>query len=216
MFRSLAPRETRIRPGPTMRNVFLIGPMGSGKTTIGQRLARRLGLNFHDTDQEIQGRTGVDISLIFEIEGEEGFRDRESRVLEELTSADQVLIATGGGAILRESNRKCLRERGVVVYLQATVEQQMERLRNDKSRPLIQQEDREAKLIELAGVRGPLYEALADYTFPSRYRSVDQSVERIYKALQSQGSKPASPQVFTEDETEDGFDTGPHNETSKE
>lgn len=172
-----------------MRNIFLIGPMGSGKTTIGQKLARRLGLHFHDTDQEIQDRTGVNISLIFEIEGEEGFRDRESKILDELTAADQVLIATGGGAILRERNRQLLRERGVVVYLQVSVEQQMARLRHDKLRPLIQQDDREAKLIQLAKERDPLYAALADLTFAALNRSVDSSVERIYRALQTGSSE---------------------------
>jgi len=172
-----------------MRNVFLVGPMGSGKTTIGQKLASRLGLSFHDTDQTIQDRTGVDISLIFEIEGEEGFRDRESKILEELTAAEQVLIATGGGAILRERNRQLLRERGVVVYLQVSVEQQMARLRHDKSRPLIQLEDRESKLVQLAQERDPLYAALADFTFAARSRSVESSVERIYRALQSSGSE---------------------------
>lgn len=166
-----------------MRNVFLIGPMGSGKTTIGQKLARRLGLNFHDSDREIENRTGVDISLIFEIEGEEGFRERESRVLDELTAADQVLVATGGGAVLRESNRQWLRQRGTVVYLQASIEQQLSRLRNDKSRPLIQLDNRQAKLIELANQRDPIYAELADLTFPAHGRSVAQSVERIYKAL---------------------------------
>lgn len=167
-----------------MRNVFLIGPMGSGKTTIGQKLALRLGLDFYDTDQEIQDRTGVDISLIFEIEGEEGFRERESRVLDELTAADRVLVATGGGAVLRECNRQWLKERGVVVYLQASIEQQLSRLRHDKSRPLIQLEDRQAKLIELACQRDPLYAKLAEFTFPARNRSVDQSVERICTTLQ--------------------------------
>jgi shikimate kinase len=171
-----------------MNNVFLIGPMGSGKTTIGQKLAQRMGLKFYDTDQEIQDRTGVDISLIFEIEGEEGFRERESRVLDELTAADQVLVATGGGAVLRECNRLWLRERGVVVYLQASVEQQMSRLRHDKSRPLIQLDDRQAKLVELARERDPLYAELADFTFPARNRSVEQSVERIQSALQAGAS----------------------------
>jgi shikimate kinase len=166
-----------------MRNVFLIGPMGSGKTTIGQKLAQRLGLDFHDTDQEIQDRTGVDISLIFEIEGEEGFRDRESRVLDELTSARRVLVATGGGAILRPANRQWMRERGVVIYLKASVEQQLARLRHDKTRPLIQFEDRESRLQELASQRDPLYAELADLTFPARNRSVEQSVERILQAL---------------------------------
>jgi shikimate kinase len=162
-----------------------------------------LGLHFYDTDQEIQDRTGVDISLIFEIEGEEGFREREARVLEELTAGQQVLIATGGGAILRQSNRKHLRERGLVIYLQASIEQQLARLRNDKSRPLIQQEDREAKLIELADQRNPLYEELADFTFPSNKRSVEQSVERICKALQATESRPAKPLVFKENPSDD-------------
>lgn len=168
-----------------MRNVFLIGPMGSGKTTIGQKLASRLGLVFHDTDQEIQNRTGVDISLIFEIEGEEGFRERESKILDELTAAEGVLIATGGGAVLRERNRQILHERGTVVYLQASVEQQMTRLRHDKSRPLIQLDDREAKLMQLARERDPLYAALADFRFAAHHRSVENTVERIYRALQA-------------------------------
>jgi shikimate kinase len=183
-----------------MSNVFLIGPMGSGKTTIGQKLARRLGLRFHDTDQAIQDRTGVDISLIFEIEGEEGFRERESRILDELTAAEQVLVATGGGAVLRESNRQWLRQRGVVVYLQATVEQQLSRLRNDKSRPLIQLADREAKLVELADQRDHLYAELADFTFPARNRAVDQSVERIYQVLTA--NTPAH-QTTTQANTDD-------------
>lgn len=166
-----------------MRNVFLIGPMGSGKSTIGQKLALRLGLDFYDTDHEIQERTGVDISLIFEIEGEEGFRERESRVLEELTAAQQVLVATGGGAVLRPSNRQWLQERGVVIYLKASVEQQLSRLRHDKTRPLIQLQDRETRLQELATQRDPLYAELADFTFPARNRSVEQSVERILQTL---------------------------------
>jgi shikimate kinase len=167
-----------------IRNVFLVGPMGSGKTTIGQRLAGQLGLEFHDTDQVIQDRTGVDIGLIFDIEGEEGFREREARVLEELTALDGVLIATGGGTILRESNRNLLRQRGTVIYLQASVEQQMSRLRYDKTRPLIQHDDREGKLVELAEIRDPLYAEVADLTFPAKNRSVDKSVGRIVAALQ--------------------------------
>lgn len=162
--------------------------MGSGKSTIGQKLARRLGLHFHDSDREIENRTGVEINLIFEIEGEEGFRERESRVLDELTACEQVLVATGGGAVLREPNRQWLRQRGTVVYLQASIEQQLSRLRNDKSRPLIQLENRQAKLIELANERNPIYAELADFTFPARNRSVDQTVDRIYRALMANGS----------------------------
>ncbi|HET6565403.1 MAG TPA: shikimate kinase AroK [Xanthomonadales bacterium] len=182
-----------------MRNVFLVGPMGSGKTTIGQKLAQRLGLEFHDTDQEIQGRTGVDISLIFEIEGEEGFRERESKVLDELTASKGVLVATGGGAVLRESNRRWLRERGVVIYLKASVEQQLARLRHDKTRPLIQLEDREARLLELARLRDPLYAELADFTFPARNRSVEASVDRIVQTLQADRANHLTPQANPDD-----------------
>jgi shikimate kinase len=185
MFRMLARLQTLYGLAREMRNVFLIGPMGSGKSTIGLKLAERLGLQFHDSDQLIQERTGVNINLIFEIEGEEGFRERESRVLDELSSTSNVLVATGGGAVLRQANRQILSERGVVVYLQASVDQQLARLRHDKSRPLIQLEDREAKLIQLASEREPLYAEIADFTFPSRNRSVEQSVERIYRTLQA-------------------------------
>jgi len=181
-----------------MRNVFLVGPMGSGKTTIGQRLARQLGLEFHDTDQVIEDRTGVDIGLIFEIEGEEGFRERESRVLDELTALKGVLIATGGGAVLSQANRDILRQRGTVIYLKASVEQQLSRLRYDKTRPLIQQDNREAILEELARTRDPLYAELADLTFPARNRSVDNSVERIVSALQQLPDKQS--EQITDDE----------------
>ena len=181
-----------------IRNVFLVGPMGSGKTTIGQRLARQLGLEFHDTDQVIEDRTGVDIGLIFEIEGEEGFRNRESRVLDELTALKGVLIATGGGAVLSKTNRDILRQRGTVIYLKATVEQQLSRLRYDKTRPLIQQDNREVILEELARTRDPLYAELADLTFPARNRSVDNSVERIVNALQQLPDKLS--EQMTDDE----------------
>src|SRR5262245_9137826 len=118
-----------------MRNVFLIGPMGSGKTAVGRQLARALGLEFYDADAEIERRTGVNIPFIFEKEGESGFRERERDIIESLTRMQGVLVATGGGAILLPENRSRLAERGIVVYLKTTVAQQLERTRHSKQRP---------------------------------------------------------------------------------
>ena len=109
-------------------NVYLIGPMGSGKTTIGQRLARKLGLEFLDSDHELEAQTGASVNLIFDVEGEKGFRDRETRMLEELTGRQGVLLATGGGAVLRKENRNLLGSSGLVIYLRTSVTQQLQRL----------------------------------------------------------------------------------------
>ena len=165
------------------RNVYLIGPMGSGKTTIGSRLASKLGLAFHDCDQEIEDRTGVSINLIFDIEGESGFRERENRMLQELSARQGVLIATGGGAMTNEANRTLLRNSGIVVYLQTPVEQQLRRLRRDKSRPLLQTDNRKARLEELARIRNPQYEAAAHLVVPARSRSIDRTVHQIYQNI---------------------------------
>lgn len=154
------------------QNVFLIGPMGSGKTTIGKHLARKLGLEFFDCDHELERLTGASVSLIFDLEGEEGFRLRETSLLEQLTAKSGVLIATGGGAICREENRLMLRSRGFVVYLETGVEEQLKRLSKDKSRPLLQAEDRRQRLKNLASVRNPLYAATADLVFTARRSSV--------------------------------------------
>ena len=164
-------------------NVYLVGPMGSGKTTIGQRLAHKLGLTFFDSDREIEKRTGVSVNLIFDIEGESGFRKRETRMLEELTAKDQVLIATGGGTVLEPENCAMLRSSGTVVYLQTPVAQQLERLRLDKTRPLLPADNREQKLIELAAVRDPLYASLADLVFPAHDRNVDAAVSTIHQSI---------------------------------
>ncbi len=164
--------------GRGKRNIYLVGPMGSGKTTIGQRLAQRLGLEFFDSDQEIESRTGVSINLIFEIEGEAGFRKRESSMLKELS--------TGGGAVLSAGNRKLLRQTGTVIYLETPVKRQLQRLRRDVSRPLLKTPDRARKLEEMAEKRNPLYEEVADLTFPARAASVDKAVNSIFQAL----SKP--------------------------
>jgi shikimate kinase len=165
------------------QNIYLVGPMGSGKSTIGFRLANKMGLEFFDCDREIESRTGASVKLIFEIEGENGFRARESRMLEELSGKKGVLVATGGGAILSEENRTLLRRSGIVVYLRASVGQQLERLRRDHSRPLLQTENKESKLAEMAAARNPLYEEVADLVFPVKNRNIEGTVSQIHHAI---------------------------------
>ena len=146
--------------------------MGSGKTTIGKHVAGKLGLDFYDCDHELERLTGASVSLIFDLEGEEGFRQREKDLLEQLTAKKGVLIATGGGVICNEENRHLLSSRGFVVYLKTGVEEQLRRLSKDKSRPLLQAENREQRLKNLARVRNPLYDATADLIFTARRSSV--------------------------------------------
>jgi len=155
-------------------NIFLIGPMGSGKSAVGKRLAARLHRPFHDTDSEIERRTGVDVAYVFEREGEAGFRRRESAVIDDLTKLDDIILATGGGAILDPANRRNLAERGYVIYLEASVEQQFGRTRGSKGRPLLGTGDeRRAKLEELMRVREPLYREIADHCVSTDGRRVD-------------------------------------------
>lgn len=165
------------------RNIYLVGPMGSGKTTIGSRLARKLDLAFYDCDHEIEARCGASVNLIFEIEGETGFRARETRMLEELAAREGVLIATGGGAVLLETNRELLKQSGVVVYLRTSVRQQMERLRRDQSRPLLNDMNKEHALTAMADIRNPLYESVADLTFVVKNRNVDSTISHIYQLV---------------------------------
>ena len=155
------------------RNIYLVGPMGSGKTTIGQRVAAILGLEFLDCDHELEAHTGASVTLIFDVEGEEGFRERETRILRELTQRQGILLATGGGVILREENRRMLADTGLVVYLNTSVQQQLRRLGRDRSRPWRQTPDRRAKLLRLAEERNPLYREVADIEFPAQNRSLD-------------------------------------------
>jgi shikimate kinase len=145
-----------------LKRVFLVGPMGAGKTTIGRALAHELKLEFIDSDKEIEERTGADIPWIFDVEGEEGFRDREQQVIEELTQRDSIVLATGGGAVIRSANRNALAGRGFVVYLHTTVEQQVARTSRDRKRPLLQSDDPRAVLEKLMQVRDPLYREIAD------------------------------------------------------
>ena len=163
----------------TATNVFLIGPMGSGKTTIGQRVAKILDLEFFDCDHELENQTGASVSLIFDVEGEQGFRERETRMLEQLTGRQGVLVATGGGAVLKKENRDLLRRNGLVVYMSTSVAQQLRRLNRDRSRPLLQTSNRKVKLARLAAERNPLYEQLADIEFPSQNRGLNVTAQAL-------------------------------------
>lgn len=166
-------------------NVFLVGPMGAGKTTIGRLLAEELHKEFYDSDQMIEERAGADVSWIFDVEGEEGFRDRERKVISELTGLDNIVLATGGGAILAEQNRKHLRKGGTVVYLMATISQQVERTRRDQKRPLLRNTpDPRAKLTELMEKRDPLYREVADVVVMTSRRSPRAVCNEIIEMLE--------------------------------
>ena len=164
-------------------NIFLVGPMGVGKSSIGRRLASRLGRSFIDCDEELTRRTGVEIEVIFDIEGEEGFRRRESKLLLELLAFRNIVLATGGGVVLLPENREALIRNGTVVYLTATVEQLARRTARDKKRPLLQAGDRLTRISELLAQRGPLYLEVADYSVDTGLGSVTHSVELICKQL---------------------------------
>lgn len=160
-------------------NVFLVGPMGVGKTTIGRVLADLLGLEFYDSDREIESSTGADIPWIFDVEGESGFRVRESRMIEQLTQKKNIVLATGGGAVMSAENREWLMARGVVVYLRAPISQQVERTSRDKTRPLLQTANPEEKIRELMQIREPLYQAVADIvvdTYRRNPKTVSQDI----------------------------------------
>ena len=173
----------------SLDNIFLVGPMGAGKTTIGRQLAKALKKEFVDSDQEVEERTGADISWIFDVEGEQGFRRREAKVIEEITQRSGIVLATGGGAVLSEDNRKFLSSRGTVVYLMATIGQQVERTRNDQRRPLLQNvEDIKGKLTELMEIRDPLYREIADHVVMTNRRSPRTVSQEIVKQLMGEES----------------------------
>ena len=158
--------------------------MGSGKSTIGSRLAQRLGLSFQDSDREIQDRTGVDIPFIFETEGEEGFRKREINVIRDLVESDQdMVLATGGGAVIKEENRLNLIKYCTVIYLKTSVEQQMERTQKDKNRPLLQTENPLQKLKDLFELRAPLYENVADIIVSTDSAGIEAVLSEIQSKL---------------------------------
>lgn len=168
-------------------NVFLVGPMGSGKTAVGRQLARELRLEFIDSDSEIEERTGVDITYIFEKEGETRFRAREVAIIAELTRRDNIVLATGGGAVLDSENRKCLADNGVVVYLQTSVAQQLQRTQHAKNRPLLLSGDPADVLEQLMVVRGPVYEEVADICVDTGGQRVSSVVDTVKTLLEGRG-----------------------------
>jgi shikimate kinase len=167
------------------RNIYLVGPMGAGKSTIGRVLAAELRLSFRDSDKVIEDRTGADIPWIFDMEGEEGFRDRESAVLEELSKGQDVVIATGGGIILRPQNRNAMKSSGYVCYLTASIEQLVERTARDKKRPLLQVENPRQKIIDLVALRDPLYREAADFVINTDRRSPKLVAQEIASLVSS-------------------------------
>lgn len=164
-------------------NLFLIGPMGAGKTTIGRQLANVLQKTFLDSDREIEKRTGASISLIFDVEGEAGFRRRERTVIDELTAQQDIVLATGGGAILDPDNQQWLRVRGCVIYLHCSIARQLERTAFDHNRPLLREKDPEEKLEELFQIREPLYRKTADWVVVTNGFKVKQVVDKIVAGL---------------------------------
>jgi shikimate kinase len=164
-------------------SIFLVGMMGAGKTSVGRVLAKRLQKTFYDSDHVIEDRTGVKIPHIFEIEGEPGFRIRESAVVDELTALRDIVLATGGGAVLSEKNRDRLRTTGTVVYLRASVRDLLNRTRHDKNRPLLQAADPRARLTELYEKRDPLYREVAHVTVDTGNQSIASLVNRLCQLL---------------------------------
>lgn len=176
----------------TTGNIFLIGPMGAGKTTVGRALAKRLKREFFDSDKEIERQCGVNIPTIFDIEGEEGFRQREARMIDELTAREGIVLATGGGAPMREENRNRLAERGTVIYLSVTLQEQFNRVSHDKNRPLLKTEDPRGTLRRLMKERAPVYESIADIKINSTGRNMRNVIERILRFLRQREQKQSN------------------------
>ncbi|MEM7077251.1 MAG: shikimate kinase AroK [Pseudomonadota bacterium] len=164
-------------------SIFLVGLMAVGKSTVGRLLAERLKRSFYDSDQEIEARAGAEISWIFDMEGETGFRDREEGVIDELTAQAGIVMATGGGVVKRERNRRHLASRGIVIHLDCPLSRLLARTRKDKKRPLLQGDDREEILTRLLCERGPLYAEIADYRFVSDEQPPRALVAQIVKRL---------------------------------
>lgn len=183
--------------GVPATGVFLVGMMGSGKSTVGRRLAARLGRPFLDADKVLEERCGVPIATVFELEGEAGFRRREAALLEELTRQPGIVLATGGGAVMLAENRERLRARGTVVYLRATLPALWARLRHDRVRPLLRTEDPQARIAELLALREPLYEAAAHHVVPTARQPVDRVVAAIIDALRCEPSPSTSGSAAT-------------------
>lgn len=159
--------------------------MGAGKSTIGRLLSKELRLPFKDSDKEIEQRTGADIPWIFDVEGEQGFREREQAVIADLSTGEALVLATGGGAVLRDANRRSLRAGGRVVYLHASVDQQIERTARDRNRPLLQRDDPAKVLRELMAIRDPLYREIADIIIETDERPPRMVVQEIIERLRA-------------------------------
>lgn len=169
----------------TLDNIFLIGPMGAGKSTIGKQLAHALHRDFADSDREIEKRTGVDIPLIFELEGEAGFRKRETSVIDDLSQKNKLVLATGGGAVLDKKNRSYLSGRGYVIYLYTSIDQQVKRTSRDTKRPLLKTDNPRQKLQELMDERDPLYREIADLVIETDGLSVKTVTQNILKKIEA-------------------------------
>ena len=166
------------------RNIFLIGPMGAGKSTIGRELAEKLHLEFYDSDQEIERRTGADIAWVFDLEGEEGFRKREEGVIDDLSAKQGIVLATGGGSVISPQIRNRLSARGIVVYLETTIDKQVARTQRDRRRPLLQTSEEPRKVLErLALERNPLYEEIADVIVPTDDQSAKVVANKIIERI---------------------------------
>lgn len=176
-------------------NIFLVGLMGSGKTTIGRALAKKLNMRFVDADQEIEARTGASIPLIFEIEGEASFRQREADVIRDLSGQQGIVLATGGGAVLDEMSRRYLRERGIVIFLRASVHSILQRTSHDRNRPLLQTADPKARIEELSRQRAPLYQEIAHITIETGRPNVQSVLHAILAQLEqfNQAASAAGP-----------------------
>ena len=172
-----------MNPAP---NLVLVGPMGAGKTSLARRLAQRLDLDFVDADERLEQAAGASVSTIFELEGEAGFRTREERLLEQLLQGQGQVIATGGGAVLSQATRERLCQRAFVVWVRVGIEQQLDRLARDHSRPLLASGDRREKLLALAALRNPLYESVADLAFDSDGMDVAAAARRLGARLVEQ------------------------------
>ncbi len=165
-------------------NIFLVGPMGVGKTTIGYQIAQILSMNFIDSDQEIEKRAGVSIPTIFEYEGEEGFRQREQNIIAELTQFNNIVLSTGGGVILDADNRKHLQNRGYVIYLHASVDDLLERTAHSQNRPLLQTPNPREKLETLLSQRHPLYTEVANITIETGQKSIPEVIQIVLTHLE--------------------------------
>ncbi len=165
-------------------NIFLIGPMGTGKTTIGKKLAKKMSRKFFDSDHEIKRTTGADIPLIFEIEGEAGFRERETKIISELVLLRNIVLSTGGGTILTQKNRELLTDNGIIIYLKSSAEKIFNRTSNDKIRPLLQGNDRLSKIKEILFEREPIYSSVANGTINTDTLSTQEIIREILKIIE--------------------------------